>query len=184
MPCSSFASGHSYPSPGPLQLCSSFPDGLNSITTGAALQHALFSVTVPGRWMIHTLFSASVATPAPTPMIQFSGNCGQCGSTCRTGICVCAAAIMTINRTALYMKFTPLLQLCDARVDVGERGLQLSLPRRMRCALERANDFLARQFQRFDLPRQFRILYGRPARLLAISLQLFHALLDPCFVVD
>ena len=49
------------------QLWSSRPDGSNCITTGAALQHAFFSVTLAPLWTIHTLSLESVAMPAMAP---------------------------------------------------------------------------------------------------------------------
>jgi hypothetical protein len=74
--------------------------------------------------------------------------------------------------------------VCDAPVDIVERGCKLSLPSRMRGAVERADNFFTGKFQRFDLSRQYRIPGGRPARAVAISLKLFHAFLDLCFVID
>jgi hypothetical protein len=75
------------------------------------------------------------------------------------------------------------LTVCNAAINVGERGRELGLARRMCRAIERADNFFARKLQRFQLSRKFRIRYGRPSRL-AISLKLFYAFLNPSFVVD
>src|SRR5690349_11925126 len=77
-----------------------------------------------------------------------------------------------------------LFQLCNSPVDVGECGCELRLPCRMRGAFESSHNFFTGKLQRFDLSREFRIRYSRPVRSLAISLKLFHAFLDPSFVVD